>query len=140
MRRLFLMLALLGLAACGQQQGGAPPSRNLAGLAPSYANCYDSGSQPNLGGVASAGVLLGAAAGARGFDRSALLQNGAGYLSAATPPRFDGCNVSYERAQPQFGGGGGFMPPPGGVPMINGRPYCPVMDSRGQPNGELIPC
>ena len=141
MRRLFLMLALLVLAACGgQQYGGTPPSRNFAGLTPSSANCYDSGSQANYGSLAAAGALFGSAIGQSGFERFAGVQSGAAYLSAATPPRYDGCNTTYERAQPQFGGAGGFMPPPGGVPMINRRPYCPVMDSRGQPMENWQPC
>jgi hypothetical protein len=66
----FLLLTLLALAAC-QAPGG--PSRNFAGLQPTSANCYDSGSSANLGGLAAAGVLLGAAAGASGFERFALL-------------------------------------------------------------------
>ena len=101
MRRALSMLALvLGLAAC---EGPGGPSRNFAGLSPSGANCFDSGSSPNLGGLAAAGVLLGAAMGQRGFDRFAALQNGAAQLGAAAPPRYDGCTVNYQPAQPQWG-------------------------------------
>jgi hypothetical protein len=138
MRRLFLMLALLGLAACGGQSNFVAPPPGTVTVS---GGCSTNITPPSLPGLLTSGILVGQGLRTGGTEGLLLGLGGAASGAYAAGSSNTNCYQQFERPQPQYGGGfHAAAVPQGGVPMINERPYCPVMDSRGQPNGKLIPC
>jgi hypothetical protein len=105
MRRLFLMLALLGLAACGGQSNFVAPPPGTVTVS---GGCSTNNQAASLPGLLTSGILLGQAVRVGGLEGLGLGLGAAASGAYAAGSSTTSCYQQFERPQPQWGEGGGW--------------------------------